>query len=486
MVCRVDQLNAEALLPHLRAGRLPRDRASTISRRLTDRDQSAVSTPLSLAAAAWSRRVALALSPPALLGAFCFLQIFEEYQYDTAVGALTLGLGVMVLLLIHPSNRFREVFGASRPLRIAAVSLLVWLATFALTVSYSPLGEAARATVTAVSFVAVVVIGAGFAGAHFAIRAAAIGAAAGLLTLGVLGILGNEGLVPTPDRFGPVRDFFGYMLPFERSYGLNVGFDSVAYLACLPVAYFAVHLTRLRYAAIFIALAFVFAAVFQARGMMVQIFIALLAVPALRRPSRAWIAVPIIAVLTTLVVGKSTSTDEASTRLRTATNAAAIHDATHDPVAFVGGRDQTEYYDQSVREREPSLLPVAETNPKPHLLHNFFLSSLVGRGWLSFLALVGAFAVMLWTAFQRWRSEPDDSISQVLLLAAVLVTVEALIEPSAANVAGLWLVMGFVLARPKAPDPAGPVLPSPAADVSARQQQVKPRTARRNRVRQTR
>jgi hypothetical protein len=45
----------------------------------------------------------------------------------------------------------------------------------------------------------------------------------------------------------------------------------------------------------------------------------------------------------------------------------------------------------------------------------------------------------------------------VLLVASVLVTFEAMIEPSAANVAGLWLVMGFVLARPKPPSPAGAV-----------------------------
>jgi hypothetical protein len=376
------------------------------------------------------------------------------------------------------------VLGESRLLRIAAVFLLVWVGTFALTVSYSPLGEAARATVTAASFVAVVVIGAGFAGARFAIKAAALGAAAGLLTLGLLGILGNEGVVPRPERFGEVREFLGVTMPFERSYGLNVGFDSVAYLACLPVAYCAVHLTRLRYATIFIALALVFGAVFQARGMTVQILIALIAVPALRRPSRAWIAVPIIVVLTTLVVGELASTDEASSRLRAATNAAAIHDATHDPVAFVGGRDQDEYFDQSVREREPGLAPAAETNT--NFLHNLFLGSLVGRGWLSFLALAAAFAVMLWTAFQRWWSQPDDSISQVLLLAAALVMFEALIEQSAANVAGLWLVMGFVLARPKPSDPAGPALPSLGADVSAPQQQVKPRTAHWNRVRQTR
>jgi hypothetical protein len=424
--------------------------------------------------------VALVLSPLALLAAFCFLQIFEEYQYDTALGTLTLGLGVMVLLLIHPSNRFREAFGASRPLRIALAFLLIWLVTFALTVSYSPLGEAVRSTITAASFVVIVVIGAGFAGVRFAIKAAALGAAAGLLTLGLLGILFSQGLVPAPERVTAPRDFFGVTMPFERSYGLNVGFDSVAYLACLPVAYCAVHLKRLRYATLLLVLALIFSAVFQARGMMVQVLIALLAIPALRRRSRAWVGVPIIVVLTTLVVANLATTDETSSGLRAATNAAALHDATHDPVAFVGGRDQDEYFDQSVREREPGLAPVAEASS--NVLHNLFLGSLVGRGWLSFLALVGAFTVMLWTAFQRWWSEPDNSISQVLLLAALLVMFEALIEPSAANVAGLWLVMGFVLARPKPPDPAGSVLPSLGADVSARQQQVKPRTAHWNRV----
>jgi hypothetical protein len=426
--------------------------------------------------------LARALSPAALIGAFCFLQIFEEYQYDTAVGTLTVGLGVMFLLLVHPANRFSEAFVASRPLRIALVFLLVWLATFALTVSYLALDGAVRATITAASFVAIVVIGAGFAGVRHAIKAATLGAAAGLLTLGLLGILVSEGLVPAPERVTAARDFFGVTMPFERSYGLNVGFDSAAYLACLPVAYCAVHLKQLRYATLLLALALVFAAVFQARGMMVQVLIALLAVAALRRPSRAWVAVPIIAVLTALVVLDLTNADEKSSRIRADSNVAVLHDATHDPLSFVGGRDQTDYLSWSVWERDKRLARLASGFP----FHNLFLGNLVARGWLSFLVLAAVFVVMLRTAFQRWRSEPDDSISQVLLLASILVTFEAMIEPTAANIAGLWLVVGFVLARPKPSDPAGPVLPSPGADASARQQQVKPRTAHWNRIRQTR
>jgi hypothetical protein len=470
--------------PHLRVARLPRDRGSTISRRLTDRDQSAVSTPLALAAAAWPRRVALALSPPALLGAFCFLQIFENYQSNTPVGSLTVGLGAMFLLLylllIHPASRFSEGFGGSRPLRIALSFLLIWVATFTLTVSYSPLGEAARATITAAGFVAVVVIGAGFAGVRSAIKGAALGAAAGLLTLGLLGILVSQGLIRAPERVTAARDFFGVTMPFERSYGLDVGYDTTAYLACLPVAYCAVHLKRLRYATLLVVLAFVFTAVFQARGMMIQVLIALLAVLVMRPHFRTWVGVPVLLVLmtlATLAVGDLLTTDETSSEIRATQADATIHDATHDPLSFVGGRDQGGYFVSSVWDREPHLGPIVSSLGTDNALHNLFLGSLVGRGWLSFLALVGVFAVVLWTAFQRWRSQPDDSISQVLLLAAVLVTVEALIEPSAANIAGLWLVMGFVLGRPKPPDPAGPVLPSPAADVSARQEQVKPRTA---------
>jgi hypothetical protein len=54
---------------------------------------------------------------------------------------------------------------------------------------------------------------------------------------------------------------------------------------------------------------------------------------------------------------------------------------------------------------------------------------------------------MLIVAFQRWRADPSDLISQTLLLAALLVTFESLIEPVLANIAGLWLVFGFVLGR---------------------------------------
>jgi O-antigen ligase len=80
-------------------------------------------------------------------------------------------------------------------------------------------------------------------------------------------------------------------------------------------------------------------------------------------------------------------------------------------------------------------------------IHNFLLSNLVTGGWLAFLTLIGAYVTVLIVAFRRWRADRSDLISQTLLVAAVLVTFESAIEPVAANIAGLWLVFGFVLGR---------------------------------------
>jgi hypothetical protein len=383
--------------------------------------------------------------PLVLLGTFVFLQILEEYQYNTPAGSITLGLFALGLLFAH--SRFLDRLTKSGPLSLGFGLLVIWMATALLHVTYEPLGLAERDTIKAGSYLAVVAVAAGFATRSGAVRAAAIGAGAGLFLLGALGILASEGVIPyLASRHGGSREFFGMTMPFERNYGLTVGFDSVALLAPLAVAYCAVHIGRRRYAIGLLALAFLFTTVFQARGLMLQVIIALAAIPLLRRAGRGWMMIPVVAVVA-FATAQLSSVDELSTTGRTAVQDRILADVRADPGSFLTGRDQFAYFLDAVRHAGGQALVDAFAGFETVPIHNFLLSNLVTGGWLAFLTLIGAYVTVLIVAFRRWRADRSDLISQTLLVAAVLVTFESAIEPVAANIAGLWLVFGFVLGR---------------------------------------
>jgi hypothetical protein len=381
--------------------------------------------------------------PLVLLGAFVFLQIFEEYQYKSSAGSITLGLVALVLLFAR--SQFRDRLAKSGALRVGFGLLVVWMATALLRVTYEPLGSAVRDTIKAASYLAVVAIAAGFAERSGAVRAAAIGASVGLVILGVLGVSASEGVIPyLARRHGGSRELFGMTMPFERNYGLTVGYDSVALLAPIAVAYCAVHIGRPRPAIALLTLAFLVATVFQARGLVLQVVIAVAAIPVLRRPWHGWALVPVFAAVAFAMAGYVSNVDEISSQGRTVVQDRIFADLRANPDSFLTGRDQFEYAADALGQAG---LTEAFANWATFPIHNLFLSELVAGGWLACLALIAAYLTMLIVAFQRWRADPSDLISQTLLLAALLVTFESLIEPVLANIAGLWLVFGFVLGR---------------------------------------
>jgi hypothetical protein len=381
--------------------------------------------------------------PLVLLGAFVFLQIFEEYQYNSPAGSLTLGLVALVLLFAR--SEFWDRLAKNGALRVGFGLLVVWMATALLRVTYEPLGSAVRDTIKAASYLAVVAVAAGFATRSGAVRAAAIGASIGLVFLGVLGVLASEGVIPyLASRHGNAREFFGMTMPFVRNYGLTVGYDSVGLLAPIAVAYCAVHIARPRPAFMLLTLAFLFVTVFQGRGLMLQVVIALAAIPVLRRPWHGWALVPVFGAIAFAMAGYVRSVDEVSSAGRTAVQDSIFADLRANAGSFVTGRDQYEYAADALGEAG---LSGAFAGWEKIPIHNLFLSELVAGGWLACLALIAAFLTMLFVAFQRWRADPSDLISQTLLLAALLVTFESLVEPVLANIAGLWLVFGFVLGR---------------------------------------
>jgi len=180
---------------------------------------------------------------------------------------------------------------------------------------------------------------------------------------------------------------------------------------------------------------------------MLQVVIALAAIPVLRRPGRGWVLIPIFAAIAFAMAGRLNSVDELSTTGRTAVQDRILSDVRADPGSFLTGRDQYTYFLDAIRHAGGQALVNAFAGFETVPIHNFLLSNLVTGGWLAFLALVGAYATMLIVVFRRWLADRSDPISQTLLVAAVLVTFESAIEPIAANIAGLWIVFGFVLGR---------------------------------------
>jgi hypothetical protein len=412
--------------------------------------------------------------PVLLLGLFCAAQAFEGIQYNSSVGSFTLGIVMLLLLLSRYGGTFLAKLMSSPRLRLAAGFLLLWIATYALRITYAEPATVAREMITVTSFFAVFAVGAAFADRPEALRAIAYGAAAALGLLGFLGVLASIGVIPLPSRSEAPRTLLGFTSPFRRNYGIDVPYDAVALLGPLCIPYLVMSVvrpTRARGTAaiLLLAVAFSGALVLQARGLIFQIILAALAAPVLMRPGRALLLAPVTVVLVLGLLGGAAQTDEVSSRARSATNEQVIADAVNQPGMFAFGQDANVYFQTVLREESLyyALANAFDADEIP--IHNFFFSNLVGGGWLAFLALVSAYLAMLWTAYRRWRARPGDFRSQVLLAAAGLVTFESLVEPVLASIVGVWLIMGLVLGR--APE-------EPAVEPPTSPKQLEPAIAR--------
>ena len=184
--------------------------------------------------------------PVLLLGLFCGAQAFEGIQYNSSVGSLTLGIVMLLLLLSRYGGTFLAKLMSSPRLRLAAGFLLLWIATYALRITYEEPAAVAREMITVTSFFAVFAVGAAFADRPEALRAVAYGAA-------MLGPLCIPYLVMSVVRPTPARGTAAILL---------------------------------------LAVAFSGALVLQARGLIFQIVLAALAAPVLMRPGRALLVAP--------------------------------------------------------------------------------------------------------------------------------------------------------------------------------------------------
>jgi len=390
-----------------------------------------------------------AVWPAAALGVLVAGQVLEAFEYPTAAGTISFGVILLGLVLLFHWRRVLDALRRDRDLVVATALFGGWVATYAFRLRYEPASSVAREVVTVLSFGAFAAAAIAVARYRHAVRNVGIGATVALLILGLCGVLASVGAIPAPERIGgSARDFLFFSNPIRRNYGLNVAFDSVALLVPLSVSWLLVLLAsrrgRGRIAAVctLAVLLFLMLFVFQAREMVVQLMVAVLATACVIRPKVGWIvaiaALPIVAAGVIHLV----NLDKTSSDVRLVPDRHVFTVLAHDPQRFLLGTSETGFFNESIRS-SPAL--VAATQTGSYSLHNFFLSNLVAEGFAAFAFTVLLFGVILLRAWRLWRSAPSDSDTRVLLIACVGMLVTLLLETVQQNAAGFWILAGLVL-----------------------------------------
>jgi hypothetical protein len=390
-----------------------------------------------------------AVRPAAALGVLVAGQVLEAFEYDTALGTISFGIILLGLLLLFHWRNVLDAIRRHRDLAVACVLFAVWVATYAFRLRYEPANSVARQVVTVLSFGAFAAAGIAVARCRNAVRNVGLGATVALLILGVCGVLASVGAIPAPERIGgSARDFLWFSNPIRRNYGLNVAFDSVALLVPLSVSWLLVTLAsrrgraRMAAAGTLIVLLFFMLFVFQAREMVVQLMIAVLATACVIRPKIGWIvavaAIPIVAAGVIHLV----ALDKTSSDVRLVPDRYVFTVLAHDPQRFLLGTNESAFFDESIRS-SPTL--VAATQTGSYSLHNFFLSNLVAEGFAAFAFTVLLFGVILLRAWRLWRWAPGDADTRILLVACVGMLVTLLLETVQQNAAGFWILAGLIL-----------------------------------------
>jgi hypothetical protein len=281
------------------------------------------------------------------------------------------------------------------------------------------------------------------------LKAVAIGSAAALVTLGIAGVLASSGVLPIPSRVQADRIILGLQSPFLRNYGLNVPYDAVALLVPLCVPFLALCVfrgPRRLLAGMGLGLiSFVVLLVFQARGMLLQIAVALVVAAWLVLKSFRAVLLPLagFAVLQLGIV--LFTSDQLSSGIRVGTDAAAVQQVISAPENLLFGANEDAVFQTGANNAGYGAAVAADQGA--NAIHNLFLQNLVEGGLPSFLLITSAYALLLLQALRAYRIERLSSAPMVLLMAAILVILEVNLEPVRANIVGSWLVLGLVLGR---------------------------------------
>lgn len=391
-------------------------------------------------------------NPVACFGAMIAAQVLDGYQLATPLVTLSLRNLLTITMLVFTWRTFREETGGNPPLRIVSALFLVWFGLHVLQIRHLGVDEVTRIMFTQASFLMVAAIAAALSRRSRAYPTVASAAAAALLTLGVLGTLAGIGILPLPLRVQAERELLGIGSPIVRNYGLNVPFDAVSLLASVAIPYFMVRFIRLKRGenplaalAVIIALGMTILFVFQARGMVLQVLIALGATIWITGKKIRWILVPVGFVLLMQASISLVTADTISSSLRSATSMVTVRSAWEDPAEFVLGADENRLIIEGAREA--GWLAAINQARGANIIHNLFLHYLASNGVISFLMILAAHLYVTRHAYRYWRRNPGDLQAQALLVAILLVMFELNIEPVRANVIGNWVIIGLIMGK---------------------------------------
>jgi hypothetical protein len=273
-----------------------------------------------------------------------------------------------------------------------------------------------------------------------------------LLILSAAGALASLGYLPLPQRFEVDRTILGFSSPFIRNYGLNVSYDAIALLVPLCLSFLAVSLfhseiaapTRFWRLAGLVAVVAGIVLVFQARGMIVQLALAVALSIGLSWSRVRIVVVPVAIVALIIGFSQLVNTDQISSGIRLATDQAVLSEATSNWDTFWFGTNASSLFDQGVAQAGYSLALPAGSGA---VVHNAFLQNLATGG----IVQLGLFLIlqlsMVIRALRSWRSGDASIDSRTLLVGSILVLFELNLEPAVANVVGSWLVLGLVAGR---------------------------------------
>jgi hypothetical protein len=395
--------------------------------------------------AAW-----IEISPVLLLGVFVAAQPLEAFELQTPLGTLSLGIFVLAALVLRfRLGAFAERARRSPELRLAAALLLLWVGvTFVSIARYDGVGAGVRHLITTLSFLAVALVASSMPIGQRTVSSVAIGATLALGALAVIGVLASVGIVPHPTRFTPPRSFFGLVSPFRRNYGLNVQYDATALLVPLAAPLAAVYVVRAdlcrRFRGVLILAVITFGAlfVFQARGMLLAIFVALTLALVVCRRASPFAVLPLVAVVLIVFAPKVAAIDQTSTNIRTTSDLTVLRTAIEHPSHYAFGTNE----DELALQAQKYQAALAGLSTKQTQIHDFFLSNLVSSGYAGLLSIAAVFMLALRAGVRNWRASVHDPTAQALLIAMATMTISCLLEPISADIVGCWLILGLILA----------------------------------------
>lgn len=410
-------------------------------------------------------------APEALVGTIVFAQIVEQFELATPAGTISPGsIALIVFLLVRLPN----IVATMRRPGYAFATLLVcaYVAGHLVQFLHVPPYPAARQMVTAGGFAGFALLGMFIGSRRAHLAAAGAGAAAGLLTLGILAIVANvhpvHGILDTYNS----RAIFAFTSPFLRSLGLRS--DTAGLLLALAVPWLA-YLARFGgRRSIWIAAVSTLALIelaslllFQSRSMVLEGIIGSVmvwgladrqifsggaaeslrqAIDRARQDRRTVMAarVAVAGLVGIVVLGLylaiGNTVNGVSTQLRADSYTETFHYFAGHPWAIIFGTDPVAFHHLiDATLYNPTVSHISENAP----VHNFIVETLVAGGIVAAGSLVLLSIVPFLRIARNQLVAGRISPAAAMAMAAVAVAViEASVTPAIANSGALWIALG--------------------------------------------